>query len=430
MTRSLEDVSGDLKPGTASNILLWVVVAIVVLLFGWAAIAKVDRTVRGMGRVIPSSQLQVVSNLEGGVVQRILVRSGASVTRGQPLILLDPTQSSGDFGSGQASTGALQLKIARLLAEVQGREPVYPAGASVDQVAVERALHDSRMADLNGLTSSAQARLAQANAAVTEAEYAYRSRAEQRDARAEEVRVLRPLVEHGVEPRMSLLQATSAADTAASDASSAFAAIGRARQQVAEARAMLGSVRQNWRAAAATELASAQADLGARSSLLPTLERKVERTVVRAPLAGRVNRMLVTTAGSAIQPGQPLAEIVPSQDSLLIEALFRPQDISSIAIGQRVAVSLTAYDRSIYGTIPGSVVSISPDTIEREKGGETAYLVRVRTNRTALRDASGTVRPIGVGMVAEVDVLGDKRTVLQYILSPITEVSDRAFQDK
>ncbi|HSI16597.1 MAG TPA: HlyD family type I secretion periplasmic adaptor subunit [Sphingomonas sp.] len=429
----LEDIPDRISPATASNMLLWVVVAMVVLLFGWAALTKIDRTVRGQGKVIPSSQLQTISNLEGGVVSQILVKVGQLVTAGEPIIRLDPTQSKGELGSGEASTDALTAKIARLRAEVMGQEPHYPVSTEESvqtQILIERALHASRMADLANLMASAQARLSQARHAIGEAEANYRSRVAQRDSRIEEARVLRPLVEHGVEPRMSLVQAESAAAAATSDAESASAAISRARSAVAEASASAAAVRQNWRATAADELATAQAELSARSQGLPALARKVDRTIIRAPVSGRVNRVLVSTPGSAITPGQPLAEVVPSNDSLLIEAAFKPADIAFVKLGQPARVAITAYDRSIYGLLDGKVEAISPDTVEKEKGGETFYIVRVRTTTNALRDNNGRLRQIGPGMVAEVDVLGEKRSVLDYILSPITQVREDAFGDK
>lgn len=429
----LEDISDHLKPERASNILLWAVVACVVLLFGWAALTKIDRTVRGQGKVVPSSQLQTISNLEPGVILEILVRTGQTVAANAVLLRLDPTQSTGELGSGNASANALSAKIARLRAEVLGRDPVYPpSGDPVvrQQIEIERALHASRMADLASLVATGQARVTQAQRAVAEASFSYASRATMRDSRAADVRMLRPLVDHGVEPRFSLTQAESAAESAASDAESARSAISRAQAAVSEASAALGQVRQNWRAQAAADLSAAQAEYSARAETLPALTKRVDRTVIRASVAGRINRVFVTTPGAAIQAGQPLVELVPSNDSLLIEAAIKPADIAFVRLRQRARVSVSAYDRSIYGQLDGTVESISPDSVEREKGGEPFYIIRVRTSATALRDTAGRMRPIGPGMVAEVDVLGEPRSVLDYILSPITQVRNTAFGDK
>lgn len=428
----LEDLADRIKPRSASNLLLWGIVAFVVVFFVWAAFAELDRTVRGMGRVIPSSQLQVVSNLEGGVIEQIFVRAGQRVRQGDPLLLLDPTLTGSELGSGAATVGALEVKAARLEAEANGRVPVFPAARDAvmgDQIRIEQALYQARANELAGLTGAGSARLVQAQRAVAEAESAYRARIANRDARQAEARILRPLVARGIEPRLSLIQAEGAAAAAASEAAAAAASIARAQAAVTEARATLSQAAADWRARASTELATTQAELAARRRSIPALAERMERTTLRAPLPGTVNRVLVSTRGAAVQPSQPLIEIVPSDESLLIEVRVRPQDISSVRMGQTAHVSLTAYDRSLYGTLQAEVVGISPDAVNEERTGETFYLVRVRTASNALRDADGRSFPIGVGMVAEADLLGERRTVLQYILTPITRLGERAFRE-
>jgi adhesin transport system membrane fusion protein len=429
----LEDLTDRIKPRTASSVLLWVITGFVLIFFIWASQAHLARTVRGMGRVIPSSQLQIVSNLEGGIVRDILVRQGQQVPAGAPLIRLDPTQSGAEFGSGEATMTALQVKIARLEAEVQGREPAFPPAinpAVADQVRIEQALHASRVGDLAAVSSAARARMTQAERAVVEAQATYQARVEARRQRAEEARILRPLVERGIEPRLSLVQAESAAAVAASEADAAAATIQRASASVAEARSALAQVGQEWRAQAANELATAQAELSARERALPALASRLERTTVRAPLPGRINRVLVTTRGGSVAPGAPLVEIVPSEESLLIEARVRPSDIAFVRLGQTSRVAITAYDRSVYGTLDGRVVAVSADAVVEERTGESFYIVRVRTASNTLHDPNGRALPIGPGMIAEVDLLGDTRTVLQYILTPITRLGETALREQ
>lgn len=432
-TTHLEDLTDRIKPRSASNLLLWGVVGFVVIFFVWAAFAELERTVRGIGRVIPSSQLQIVSNLEGGVVERIFVRAGQVVRANDPLLALDPTTTGAELGSGSAALAALEVKAARLEAEVAGREPVYPQARDAlmaEQIAIEQGLHRSRMTERNSLLGAAQARQAQAQRAVAEAQAAYAARIAARDARQAEARILRPLVERGIEPRLALMQAESAAAVAASEAAAAAASIARAQASVVEARASYGQLDADWRARAATELAAAQTELGARRRALPALAERVDRTVLRAPLAGRVNRVLVTTRGGSVQPGQPVVEIVPSEETLLIEAQVRPEDIAFVRMDQEARVGITAYDRSVYGTLDGRVIGISPDAVVDERTGESHYVVRVRTTSNALRTEAGTVLPIGPGMVAEISLIGDTRTVLQYILTPITRLGERAFRER
>jgi adhesin transport system membrane fusion protein len=430
--RHIEDLADRIKPRTASNVLLWVILGFFVIFVIWAAVTELDRTVRGMGRVTATSQLQTVSNLEGGVVEAIRVRIGQQVKAGEELIQLDRTATGSDLGSGEASAGALAVKIARLQAEVAGREPVYPApvnAAMANQIQIERSLHASRMQELGSVVSAGQSRVTQAQRAVQEAQAAYQARVSARDARAYEMRVLRPLVEKGIEPRMSLINAEGQYAVASSEAAAASAGIARAQAAISEAQSAVNQQRQDWRSLAANELATAQAELSARRSTLPALAERVDRTVVKAPLPGRINRVLVTTVGAAVAPGAPLVEIVPSEETLLIETMIRPQDIAFVRMDQKAKVNITAYDPSVYGALDGLVVSISPDAVVNERTGESFYTVQVRTNSSALKDRTGKPLPIGTGMVADVSLLGDKRTILEYILSPLTKLQSRAFRE-
>ncbi|GAA0732367.1 HlyD family type I secretion periplasmic adaptor subunit [Sphingomonas japonica] len=427
-----EDVADPIRPKAASNILLWAIVGFVVIAVAWATLTVIDRTVRAQGRIIPGSRLQVISNLEGGIVEAILVRSGQDVKKGQPLLRLDQTQSGAELGSNEITAGALTAKIARLQAEVEGRSPRYPAStnpAVTEQIGIERSLHQSRMADLASLTAAAQSRIVQSQRAVAEAEAAYQSRVAALASLDQQITMMRPVVERGIEPRMTLVQLENNAAVARTEVTGAQAAIARSQSAVAEARSTLNQLRQDWRAQAAGELATAQAELAARTRSLPALQDRVARTVVTAPLAGQINRVLVSTVGGSVQAGAPLVELVPSEDTLLVEAQVLPKDIGFIRIDQPARINVSAYDSAIYGSMDGSVETISPDATINERTGESFYTVRVRAKSDTLVDKSGRKLPLGTGMTVDVSLLGDKRSVLSYIFTPVTRLSERAFRE-
>lgn len=428
----LEDYADRIKPRALSNLLLWLIVAFVVIFVVWASVVKLDRTVHAPGRVVPSRRLQVLSNLEGGIVSQIAVRAGDIVRRGQPLVRLDRTQADAELGSSQATVGALAAKIARLEAEIAGREPRYPAATTpeiAEQIGIERALHAARMSDLSSLSSAAAARETQAIRAVAEAEAAYQSRVVTRDAARRQLELIRPLVDRGIEPRLTLIQQESAAAVAATDAAQASAAIARARAGVAEAHAAQAQVRGAWRAQAGAELAAAQGELAARRQTMPALVARLDRSVVAAPVDGRVNRVLVSTIGASVGAGQPIVEVVPGSDVLTIEVMVAPKDISAVRIGQRARVDITAYEAGVYGGMEGHVVTISPDSNLDERTGESHYIVYVRADAKNFRDPEGRRLPVGPGMTADVNLIGDKRSVMAYILTPFTRLSDRALRE-
>ena len=429
----LERASGKIDPSRASNILLGGIVAFIAIFFIWAALTELDRTVYSRGVVVPTAQLQRVSNLEGGIVERILVREGEMVEQGEPLMTLDRTLSEANLDSGEVTFEALQYKVDRLEAEVAGRTPrfVPPANPQLaDQVAVEQSLYLSRQSDQAAELAGARDRITQAQRSVAEAEANRAAAVSSRDAAREQLDLLRPLVDNGVEPRASLIQAQRNYDVAQSQAASASASLSRAQAAVSEANAALAQIRQRRRAEAASELAAARAELAAQRSALPAAQDRLSRTTIRSPLAGRVNRVLVNTVGGSIQPGQPLAEIVPSDGNLVVQARVSPSDIAFVFPGQDALIKITAYDYAVYGGLEGKVENISPDAIVDERTGESFYTVRVRANERGLRAQNGTLMPITPGMVADVNLTGDKRSVLDYILTPLTRVRNDAFREQ
>jgi adhesin transport system membrane fusion protein len=241
--------------------------------------------------------------------------------------------------------------------------------------------------------------------------------------------MLRPLVEKGIEPRLSLVQAESAAAVASADLVQAQGAVARTQAGVAAASASLSQQRSEWRSRAAADLAVTGSDRDARRQSLLALTDRLQRRIVRAPLSGRVNRVLVSTVGGTVRPGDPLVEIVPINDKLMIEAAIDPKDIAFVRLGQLAKTSITAYDSAIYGTLGGKVIGISPDAVLDQRTGASHFIVRVEMDEAGLRDQQGHDLPIGPGMVANVSLLGDKRSVLAYLLTPITRLSETAFRE-
>jgi len=376
---------------------------------------------------VPSSKLQVVSNLEGGVVEQIVVKPGQTVKKGDILVRLSPTLTTAAYGSSAAEVDALETKIARLNAEVRGASPSY-GNAPSGQVAVERSLHNARSAELAGITAAGAARVAQAERQVAEARSALEARRSNLDAAERELTMIRPLVEKLIVPKIDLIKAENAATVARNEVDAASAAVARAGSAIAEARAQTAQQRSDWMTRAGMELSQAQAELVTKQQQLPALSDRVDRTTIRAPMSGKVNRVLVTTVGGSVSAGMPVAEIVPSEDTLYVEAMVKPSDIANVRLGQRAKVEITAYNSAIFGNLEGRVTSISPDAVVNEKTGESFYTVEVQTT-SQLKDEAGKRLPIGPGMIANVSLLGEKRSILSYLFTPITRLTETAFRE-
>ena len=424
-----EDRMLAIEPRRAASFLLYLIGALFLLAIIWASFTKIDRTVRANGQVLPSAKLQVVSNLEGGVVEAINVKAGDTVVKGTPLVRLSPTLTGAAFDSSAAGVGALEAKASRLRGEVLGRAPdLSGKGASNDQIAMEQSLFASRRAEYGSLIAAAEARVSQSMRQVSEAQASLSAKKSSLVAADRELEMIRPLAEKLIVPKIDLVRAENAAAVARSEVDAAASALSRAQSGVAEARASLAQQRSDWKSRAANELTQVQADLMAQQGALPALKDRVSRTIIRAPMSGIVNRVLVNTVGGSVAAGEPIIEIVPVESVLLIDASVRPSDIANVRLGQKARIEITAYNSSVFGWLQGEVVSISPDAIYDEAQKQNFYSVQVRTVGK-LKDANGNAMRIGPGMIAMVNLLGEKRSILSYLLTPISRLSETAFRE-
>ncbi|MFZ4690320.1 MAG: HlyD family type I secretion periplasmic adaptor subunit [Polymorphobacter sp.] len=422
-----------IPPARVAQAMLAAIAGFTGVMLVWAALARVDETAVAIGRVAPAQQMQVISNLEGGVVAAILAKPGDRVTAGQLLLRLDPGVANADFGRTSAAASALMARIARLEAETEGRVPRFDAAlerAAPATVAAERALWSARLGDVGAAAAGDAARLDGALRSLAQAEAERRSHGEARAQAAREVAMIAPLVDKGIEPAISLDRARSALVQADAAATGAAQAVSRAGASVAEARAATRGVSGRFRSQAVDALAAARAELAGQSAGLPALQTRVDRTAIRSPIAGTVQRVLVATIGGSVAPGAPLVEVVPGGGALVVDAQVRPADIAFVHLGQRAMVRLTAYDASVYGALSGRVERISPDAVVNDRTGEGSFMVRVVTDATTLKAPDGAALPIGAGMVAEVNLLGRKRSVLSYLLGPVTRLRENAFRER
>src|SRR3990167_867740 len=393
-TLSDADIDDELpiEPSRAAQYLLYAIAGLLFIGLFWASIAKLDRVTRGEGLFVPSNHLQQVQYLEVGIIKAILVKPGEHVRKGDVLVKVDPTQINAQMNQGEDGYHLLAARVARLEAEASGAPPAFPeavARAAPDIVANERKLDEARAA----------------------LDYATQTHS----LAAQELSIVQPLVEKGIEPRLELIRARQRAASAQGDKL-------RAELAVKGAQSEIDRIKTSYLATVADELAKAKAEMTGVSGELPALRDKVDRTEVRSPIDGVVHRVLVATIGGVVQPGQTIVEVVPAGDTPLVEAKIKPADIGFLHVGQAARVKVSAYDSSTYGALDGKIETISPDAIENEKTGDRTFLITVRLDETALQTRDGAL-PLMSGMAAEVDVLNGKRTVLAYLLKPIDRKS-------
>ncbi len=394
----------------------------------WAAFAQVDEVTRGEAKVVPTSQVQIVQSVDGGVVEEILVREGQVVEAGQLLLRVDPTRFASSLGESRVSQLALRAKAERLQALVQNRAFNPPADLlkdAPDIVAQERSLYESRRAELSAQISITQSQLSQRQQELNEA----RARKEQAERGLElvqrELAATKPMVATGAVSEVEVLRLDQQVARLRGDRDQATAQISRVQSAIAEAQRRIEEVQLNARNQMGAELSDTMGRLSALSEGGRALEDKVAKAEIKSPVRGTVKRLLVNTVGGVVQPGREVLEVVPLDDVLVLEAQITPKDIAFLRPGLEATIKFTAYDYAIYGGLKADVENISADSVVDEKGN-AFYIVRLRTREASL----GEGLPIIPGMVAQVDILTGKKTVLAYLLKPVLRAKANALSER
>jgi len=432
LTKNYSPRQAALKRGvTARSVrLVWMIFASVLLLLLWGAFAELDVIVRGTGQVVPSQRVQQIQNLEGGILREVLVREGERVKQGALLARIDNEAAGSQYREALVRSLNHQAAIARLTALIDENEPAYPSGVIADPELVKR--H----------TNILEATRAQVHAELNV--LGLRADVRKREALEQEAHK----VQLGESLQIALKQRNLAAKALKEKAYSALEFL-NLEQSVhglkmditaldhsiprlhIEAQEMLERIAERKAENLAdynTEIGEIQASLFSLRELLKAGSDKVRRTEMHSPVRGVIKRIYVSTVGGVVAPGATIMEIVPLDDSLIIEARFSPADIAFLYPGLKAIVRLTAYDFSVYGSMDAVVENISADTLENNQG-EVFYSVKLRTKHTTL-DSGGQDLPIMAGMQAEVDIMTGKKTVLDYILKPLLKVRDRALREQ
>jgi adhesin transport system membrane fusion protein len=400
----------------------------VVVLLVWAALAPVDEVTRGEARVIPSRQLQVVQSLDGGVVAEILVREGQLVEAGQLLLRIDETRAGAGVRESAAQGFALRARAARLRAQAEGSAFVPPSTKDPDEkrIAVdEQRLYQSRMSELTTQLSINRQQLVQRQQELSEVQSKRSAAQRGLELAQQELAQTRPLLATGAVSQVDVLRLERDVVRFRGEAEQATAQIARSQAAIGESERKAQETDLAFRNEARKELAETMAKLNALNEGAVALVDKVDKAQVKSPVRGRVQRLLANTVGGVVQPGKDIVEIVPLDDTLVLEARVAPKDIAFITPGQTATVKFTAYDFSIYGGLEAKVENISPDSVVDERGN-AYYLVRVRTAKAGFSEKL----PIIPGMTADVEVLTGRKSVLAYLLKPVLKVQSRALSER
>jgi adhesin transport system membrane fusion protein len=420
----------------AGHILLGLILLIVFAFLVWSYFADLDQVTRGEGKVIPSSQTQVIQSLDGGTLSEMRVHEGDVVEKGQVVVVIDNTTAKFSLSELQQRYYISSAAIARLQAEISGKHDpddiAFPADVvklAPDKVAQERAQFMVRQSQLSSQMQTLQDNANQRQQDIAAINTKISSARRALGVAEQQVAILVPAVAAGAASRVDLLKAQQEVANYQSEMENAAASLPSAKSALQEAQSKMQETIATFKAQAADELAKQQSDLATVNESKNEAQAKVGRTEIPSPVKGTVKEIKTRTNGGVIQPAQDIMEIVPIEDTLLIEAQIRPQDRGFIAPNQKAKVKITAYDYSIYGGLDAILEQISADAIENDKK-ELFFRVRLRTDKNFLIGKQGEQLPIIPGMTATVDILTGHKTVLEYLLKPILKARETALTER
>ncbi len=398
----------------------------------WANYAVLDEVTRGEGTIIPSSRTQVIQNLEGGILAEILVHEGDIVETGDVLVRIENTLAQANLEDARSQYLTLLATEARLLAEIEAKDEVAFPPAVLDEAptvaADQQRLFNARKRQLNAQVSVLKSQATQRKQEVAEMASRRRQLEQSLSLARDEMAITAPLVQKGVMPRIELIRIERQVADLEGEIRTIRTAIPRLQSAQEEANQRIEEMQLTVQTEASDELNSTRAELKSISQSLFAGQDRVTRTAVVSPVRGTVKDMKINTVGGVIQPGQDIMEIVPLDDSLIVEARVRPADIAYLRPNQKAVIKVSAYDFSIYGGLTAKLVRISADTIKDEQG-ESFYHVYLRTEENSLRHRGETL-PIIPGMTVTAEILTGEKSVLDYLLKPILKAKDSALRER
>lgn len=419
------------RPPQGGRRLSIAVCVLFVVLTIWAGLAELDEVIHAEGHVIASQRTQTLQNLEGGILRAILVRENQIVEKGTPLARLDNEMAESSYRDAMKRATDHQAAIIRLDAEIAGKVPVFPdemRNKYPQVVADQMSTYEARLQQNKSEMSLLESQFEQRKQDVEEQISRKKSLDKSLAIATEQRNIAEPLVRRrnysrvdflGLEQRVVQLQGE--VESLASSLPKTQAAMEESRQRMVFRKAELD-------AATTEEINKRRAELNSLQETISAGSDRVTRTEVRAPVRGTVKQIYIHTVGGVIKPGEPIMDIVPLNDNLLIEARVRPSDVAFLRPGQKAVIKFSAYDFSIYGGMEATLEHISADTIE-DKRGEFHYLAQLKTRTNALTYRNEPL-PIMPGMMATVDILTGKKTVLNYILKPILKAKQNALRER
>lgn len=426
------DASIHRKGHSMAYLLSFAVFFMIITFVIWARYAVLDEVTRGMGQAIPSQQVQVIQNLEGGILEAILVAEGQIVEKGDVLVHMDNTVASSQYHDAFAKSIEHVAAIARLTAQVNNTDKIifpkevleHDPQITKEQIKIAAAHKKQLALELKILKSDYNQKIQE----IEEIKGKRRELEKSLKLASEQKKIAEPLMKKGLYSRVDFLKIERDVVGLQGQINALKLSLPRVKTAANEAQERMAQRRAEFSSLALEEISKRRIELNSLKQTIAAGQDRVTRTDVRSPVRGTVKQIIINTIGGVVRPGEPILEIVPLDDTLLFEVQIRPADIAFLYPGQKAKIKITAYDFSIYGGMEGVVEQISADTIIDERG-DSYYKVKLRTETNAIVH-HGNQLPIIPGMTASVDILTGKKSVLDYLMKPILKASQNALRER
>ena len=427
-TDPLADPVHAITTGVSASFVRIVAVAFGAILV-WAAVCQVDRVTRGSGRIVSQERNALIQHLEGGIISQVLVQEGDYVQKGQVMMRIESSFAEAEFASQKVALGNALIRKRRLQAEANGQEELdfldLPFEVAQDQISQQARLFERRLQTQKETLSVLNEQVAQRRVELSEKQSALTSKRRERELMSERLESLRGLAAEGAVARNDLIKSETEYQQLEAQVSELEHQVQQNDASLSEVKSRKREAEASFRSEAERELAETEAEISRLEQSIAALTDRRQRFDVSAPTSGRINKLYFNTVNGVVRPGQTLAEIVPENAPIAVEAKIAPKDRAKVYTGLKAIVKVSAYDFSIHGGLTATLTDISPDTITDEQG-ETFYRIRLQTEETSL----GEDKPIKPGMTATVDILTGKKTVLDYLMKPILKARQNALTER
>lgn len=446
-----DDVYGAMLTEVPSlhRLIIWSMAGLLVSFIVWAYFSALDQVTSGIGKVIPSSQVQIIQSLDGGVLQQWFVQEGMPVTKDQPIARIDDTRFRSDFAEQKQEVDSLRANIIRLRAEISSilvgnnedwklqieitkKVPIYPEDLNLSaefMVKEQQEEYSGRLDNLINQLAIQGQQIQQKEQEITELESKIKTLGISLNLAKKELALTTPLAEKGIVSKIELYKSERTVNDLQGELDGVRLLTPQLKSALQEAILNRRETVLSYRNEVRATLNELQNKLSRINESQVSAQDKVTKALILSPVVGTVKTIHVNTLGGVVKPGQTIAEIVPTEDQLMVEAKIKPRDIGFIYPGLPAVVKITAYDFARYGGLTGTVEHISADTTQDEEGN-SFYLIRVRTDASSIKNKNQEEMPIIPGMMTNVDVITGKRTILEYILNPLLRANEAALRER